>query len=129
MNLKNLKFIFKPKYWTMNNPYSAEWDKELNRLLDIETFEHVPLCLGSKLLSTHTVKLGNYTLWISNFPYSSFRPHTAKFRASRLTIERAAKAYLKSKNINFSIMDESTPQPSKYNNIDLFTSWKKNYEQ
>ncbi len=89
----NLQFIFKPHYWVMNYEYSPKWDKELNKLLDEYTF-------AESKDSNHTAFLGRMYIWIENHPYASFMPYyatfkgKAKFRASRLTIQRAYKRYI-----------------------------------
>lgn len=82
--IKNLQFIFRTAFWLMNEPFNKEWDKKLNELLDKHEFTEK---------SKYTAKLGNYTIWIKNYPYSCFMPYsesegTAPFRASRLTILR-----------------------------------------
>ena len=89
----NLQFIFKPRYWVMNYEYSPKWDKKLNELLDKHTFDE------SKD-NNHTALLGTVYIWIENHPYASFMPYAdtfkgkAKFRPSRLTIQRAYKQYI-----------------------------------
>ena len=88
----NLQFIFKPRYWVMNYEYSPKWDKELNKLLNEHTFDE------SKD-NGYTAFLGGMYIWIANHPYASFMPYgtkfkgKARFRPSRLTIQRAYKQY------------------------------------
>ena len=88
----NLQFIFKPRYWVMNYEYSPKWDKELNKLLNEHTFDE------SKDKG-YTAFLGGMYIWIANHPYASFMPYDtkfkgkARFRPSRLTIQRAYKQY------------------------------------
>ena len=66
--LKNLKFIFMPHFWLMQNEYSKRWDLELNQLMDekssiIGYYNH----LDNSYL---TAKIGGSTIWIGNYPYS-----------------------------------------------------------
>ena len=97
--LSNLRFLFVPSYWQMNNKYNREWDKELNDLLDGYVFHR-------SMDGGFTAVLGDKRLWIQNHPYGSFMPYyysglkacTANFRASRLTILRAYKQYIKETN-------------------------------
>jgi len=90
--LRNLQFIFRPKFWGMNRQYDKDWDVEFNRLLDEHTFSGIGEC---------TAKLGDTKIWITNYPYASFslpRPFlspsfVSSSRPSRLTILRAKKQF------------------------------------
>lgn len=54
-----------PPYWLQNDPTSKEWDAALNKALDSGQI---------KKLSSHTVDVGPYTVWIENWPYGYGRP-------------------------------------------------------
>jgi hypothetical protein len=89
MDLRNLQFIFKPQYWSMNYPYNVEVDKIVNELLD----NHELTDLSSQQC---TAKLGKATIWVANRPYASARLHGTKldnYRPSRLTIKRLLKKF------------------------------------
>lgn len=90
--LLNLQFIFRPNYWFMNYPCNKRWDKILNKLLDEYEFEPKPN-------EHYSCNLGGFNLWVENYPYACFVPYEAfsytRYRASRLTILRAQKAYKK----------------------------------
>lgn len=79
---KNLRFVFMPHYWLMNERYSPNWDSKLNKLLD---------CFEFTDIEEFRAKLGEEVIWIANHPYASFTPYNSSmnFRASRLTIYRA----------------------------------------
>jgi hypothetical protein len=70
-----------PRYWLMLYPYSAEWDRILNRLMDTEEFYDV---------GRFTACIGKYQVWIENYPYGAFTPHSIdlEVRPSRMTIIR-----------------------------------------
>lgn len=90
--LKNLTFVVRPRYWLMNYQYSKSWDIKLNKLLDEHTFT---------IIGRHTAKLGPIDLWISNYPYGSYRNPSYICRPSRLTIIRCCKKLKKDQyNIN-----------------------------
>jgi hypothetical protein len=52
---------FLPRYWSQNDRTDYEWDGLLNDLLDIEQ----PL-----KISDHYCKIGDFKIWISNWPYA-----------------------------------------------------------
>lgn len=83
----SLQFIFRPKWWLMNEPYSKEVDEIILQLL--EKYEFKNIC------STRcTAELGNAIIWIENRPYSCIRLYKTclnDFRPSRLTILKALK--------------------------------------
>ena len=82
----SLKFIFKPSYWLMNNPYNREYDLLLSRMLESYDFTD---------FDGYTAKLGPYLIWTANHPYASMTLYSLlsynvdNVRASRLTIEKA----------------------------------------
>ena len=70
--IKNLQFIFRPKYWIMNDSYDAAWDKKFQDLA--ENHDFIPDCdlrneFGNR---TYTAMLGEYKIWVSNYPYAFF---------------------------------------------------------
>lgn len=86
---RNLQFIFRPKFWLMNDPYDKDWDNEFNVLLDEHTFSNI---------DEHTAKLGDTRIWIANYPFACFKKYeNSRYlynlgkRPSRLTILRAKK--------------------------------------
>lgn len=81
---KSLQFIFRPKFWLMNDPYDKDWDNEFNRLLDEYTFSNI---------GDHTSKLGDTEIWVANYPLHQFRKCYIMKRPSRLTILRAKKQF------------------------------------
>ncbi len=81
---RNLQFIFRPKFWLMNDSYDKDWDNEFNRLLYEHTFSDI---------DEHTAKLGDTEIWIANYPFACFRKRYADKRPSRLTILRAKKQF------------------------------------
>lgn len=81
-----LRFVFKPSYWMMLNPFSKSWDDQLNELMQTEYFIRETM---------HTAKIGGVVVWISNHPYCSFTPHRGpNVRPSRATIERAHEKFV-----------------------------------
>lgn len=99
----SLKFIFMPHYWIMNEKYNEAWDKKFCELAEAHDFE--PDCdLDNEFDNqTYTAFLGEYRVWVCNYPYAFFRPagkksdrhtHNQNIRPSRLTI---AKYYSKLK--------------------------------
>lgn len=83
MRLSDLKYVFKPRFWLMNNPYSHSWDKHLNEFMDS----------GQKISRrcNYLVSINNVHVWISNYPYAfarPFIPYKIDIRPSRRTIER-----------------------------------------
>lgn len=93
-----LTIIFNPNYWIMNYPYSPEWDRRLNELMSKHCFTQ-----GDPGNYYTDTKLGEYNIWIYNYPYAAFRPESSRFnslsvsphgfafssRPSRLTIIKA----------------------------------------
>lgn len=59
--LLTFHFILNPKWWSMNYSFNKGHDILLNKLLDKYEFKEI---------SQYTAKLGNYTIWISNYPYA-----------------------------------------------------------
>jgi len=87
--LKRWLAQFHPRFWIMNNPYNKEYDKKLNEMLDKYELEDV---------GRYTGKLGNKTLWLSNYPYSYGTLYEESLyggmRASRMTILRLREKHL-----------------------------------
>jgi len=93
---KSLKFIFKPHYWIMDEDYDAAWDKKFQELAEKHDF--VPDCKLSDEFGnrTFTAFLGDYRIWVSNYPYAFFgysgklgEPNEGyNVRPSRLTIAK-----------------------------------------
>lgn len=75
-----MRWLLKPGFWLMNNPYSAAWDKQLRALMQEHKFENIEFA---------TAKLGPVTVWVANYPYSAFTPWLPvklQVRPSRATI-------------------------------------------
>ena len=71
-----LSILWKPRWWFMNYPYCAEWDREFRALLFEHDFENVT---GSR------VDLGpEKNIWWGVYPVSSFKKNGC--RPSRYTI-------------------------------------------
>lgn len=98
--------IFNPKFWSMNNRYSKNWNRELNKLMETHNFEYLDDYIyrykGKIPNRPHYVKLGGVTIWVENYPYASFvRSNVGSIlfegsrRPSRLTIIRANRKMLK----------------------------------
>lgn len=68
-----------PSCWMQNESYNKYWDKELNRLLETDTFKNI---------TTHEATIGGYTVWTANHPYASFTI-CDRYRPSRRTIFKA----------------------------------------
>jgi hypothetical protein len=82
--IKNLKFIFMPNYWIMDDYYSEQWDEKFQELA--EKYDFVPdnehECeFGSR---TYTVFLGEYRVWVGNYPYAFFRYNGKTSEPSRV---------------------------------------------
>lgn len=58
--------LITPSAWLQNYPTGWVWDRRLNELLD----EH-----GVTDIRDHTVKVGNVTVWVSNWPYGYGDPY------------------------------------------------------
>lgn len=85
--LQNIKFIFMPHYWIMNEHYDEAWDKELNYLLDNYDFKPIRHCIAS---------LNYILIWVENYPYACFSLYDygegmGHFRPARQTIYSANK--------------------------------------
>lgn len=82
--IKNLRFIFKPSYWFMNNRYDKSVDEMVNYLIDNYDFTEV---------NRFSAVIGGVKLWTGNIPYSCMHLYESDgddtFRPSRLTIEKA----------------------------------------
>ncbi len=61
--IRSLQFIFKPRYWLRQYPYSSKLDKEINKLLD--------KCVKFTNLREGFVDLGHIEyIWIYHYPYA-----------------------------------------------------------
>lgn len=85
---------FKEYLDSTNYPISYEFDRNLNWLLDNYEFEFLYYRRGQR--NTCEAKLGGYTFWVENHPYSSFRIEGndgdyIKVMARRETRKRAMK--------------------------------------
>ena len=61
-----------PHYWIMDDTYNAAWDKKFQELA--ENHDFIPDCdlrneFGNR---TYTAMLGEYKIWVSNYPYAFF---------------------------------------------------------
>ena len=86
--LKNIKYLFKPKFWRMEYPYSRQWDDKLNEMLDKEN--------NVRVINEFRADVGGIKVWIGNYPYAYGNPELVDIRPSRATIERLHKAVIKS---------------------------------
>jgi len=71
-----------PACWLSQGRYSAEWDKELNRLLECDRFIKI-----DKFNAT----IGSVRVWIANHPYASFVMEGMNVRPKRMTVYKAHK--------------------------------------
>lgn len=95
--IKNLQFIFKPSYWIMDDNYDEAWDKKFQELADQHDFvpdnDGCEKEFGNK---TYTALIGNYRVWVSNYPFAFFSLcgkadksyESLSVRPSRLTIAK-----------------------------------------
>lgn len=86
--LRSLKYLFKPNFWVMVEPYSRQWDIKLNEMLDKEN--------SVRVVSEFWVDVGGIKVWIGNYPYGYGNPELIGVRPSRATIERLREAVIKS---------------------------------
>ena len=91
----SLKFIFMPEYWIMSDGYDEAWDKKFCELAEAHDFE--PDCsLDEFGNQTYAAFLGEYRIWVSNYPFAFFgfcgkrgQAYSASIvRPSRLTIDK-----------------------------------------
>jgi hypothetical protein len=87
--ITGLKFLFKPSYWLMNDPYSKEIDRVVSELLDKNELTDLDYmeCIAS---------LGKIQIWVGNRPYACgqlWNPIIFNCRPSRFTIERLLKRF------------------------------------
>lgn len=71
-------YITSPRQWCFMtlDRYSAEWDATLLGLMDKHTFVR---------RSKQVAYLGDVSIWVANYPYSSMQPEGVDVRASRAT--------------------------------------------
>ena len=81
---KNLRFLFMPNYWILNEPFDARIDSIVSDLLDKYEFTDI---------SEYTGKLGDVRIWIANLPYAVniYDDNIVDRRPSRATIYRLVK--------------------------------------
>ena len=84
--LRSIKFLFKPKFWVMEHPYSRQWDIKLNEMLDKEN--------NIKVVNGFWARVGGVDVWIGNYPYAYGNPELIDVRPSRATIERLQDAVI-----------------------------------
>lgn len=75
-----------PGFWLTQKPYSAEYDRYLNELMD----QNAPITERSE----HTRKIGNLTIWTSNYPYCYGHPYgrdQIEILPARRTVKRLHK--------------------------------------
>lgn len=73
--------------WLRNEPYSKEWDKMLNKMLDNPTWE---------TWGEYDIKLNGVTIWVRNKFYDTAYPrYSAHVLPSRRTAFRFHDAFLK----------------------------------
>jgi hypothetical protein len=79
--------LFHPDYWTMNHPYSPEWDKIIRETMKVHKFV---------VISKYEARIGSLHIWIENHPYASFGPCEFLYvRPSRITIRDAREQLIK----------------------------------
>ena len=71
-----------PACWLSQGEYCAEWDKELNRLLECDRFIEI-----DRFYAT----IGGIKVWVANHPYASFVPEKMGVRPKRITVYKAHK--------------------------------------
>jgi len=95
--LKNIKYLFKPKFWTMLYPYSRSWDIKLNEMLDREN--------SVEVVSEFWARVGGIDVWIGNYPYAYGNPRILDIRPSRATIERLQEEVIRAVNYPLTLRD------------------------
>jgi hypothetical protein len=79
----SLQFIFKPRYWLMNRPYSEVHDVAITKLMNESRFENI---------GDYTATLNETEIWVANYPNAvGIMGLEAMSRPSRLTIKRIGK--------------------------------------
>lgn len=86
-----LRVLTNPSCWTQSDPYSEEWDEELNKAMESHTFEYT---------DEFVARIGDLRVWISNHPYASFTPYSGgsfftEVRPKRYTILAAMDKLIK----------------------------------
>jgi len=57
--------LFQPEFWMQNHPTSAEWDRELNDMLDNHSVV---------IKSNFVCEIDGVEIWIQNYPYAFGSP-------------------------------------------------------
>lgn len=86
---------FRKSYWIMNEKYNHQWDLLINKLAGSNKFivDERDILLNNTI---YTCRLGNETIWLSNYPYSCFTSYNdntstkGSVRPSRYTIYKLA---------------------------------------
>lgn len=103
--LISLWVLINPNYWLMNYSYSKDWDNELNRLMNEHTFINI---------DEFTAKLGDRIIWITNYPFASFREYIGMYstkRPSKKTIYKAMKKLKRDKLIVWEVTNPCMEVP------------------
>jgi len=75
----DLKYIFKPSFWIMNESYSEGVEKILQHIIKNN--------IKPSMMSEHELHFDNFEVWIKNYPYAFGTIDKIQGRASRKTIE------------------------------------------
>ena len=78
-----IRVLLTPSCWIQIQPYAEAWDRKLSELMAKERFQP---------LDEYTAKIGPFTVWIGNHPYSSMTLYKGpgyELRPSRITVLRA----------------------------------------
>lgn len=87
--IEQILVLLNPNFWFMNYDYDHNWDKKLNSLLNSKDFTNI---------DKYTAKIGEYTVWVENYPYACFKciggEKIYSGRPSRYTIYKSYKKLL-----------------------------------
>ena len=93
------RYLFRPSFWISNNHTCIVWDAELCELMDDDA--------DVSTINKFTVKIGNYQVWVGNYPYAFGSNHDNPYHSlpKRRTRERLlkyiqAQRYKKTENKN-----------------------------
>lgn len=90
--------IITPKAWIQIGKTDWHWDAKLNELLDNYPVEKLKYSI-KRYVSPHVCKIGNYKIWIANYPYGYITDQRADKLPSVKTRKRLRKAYQSSDTI------------------------------
>lgn len=87
------RYLFRPSYWLSQYPVCKVWDEKLNYMMD-NGFD-------VKRVDGYTVIIGDYEIWVTNFPFAYGKDWTVRgdFLPKRRTRERLAK-YIQTQRYN-----------------------------